>query len=216
MAKKDLNYKESMSALRAYGQVMSGSSFSLFFNGMFPDESEKYPYERLGDNYELRPIKLTDKERENSHTVSLNYSHLYHNGLKVSDLIFRKGGTGGEFKDGYCQLIHYVRDPKRESGFSYGNHVIINHLGEIVLKADSFSSDHPYIDGGNVGHLKDMYYDLRTGKPFMVKSSDSINGVNSIIVNHRYDWYGKDLNIPTGIYIINKQTCEFEKIDDIK
>jgi hypothetical protein len=220
MSKKDLNYKEAMSMLHAYTQAMSGSGFSSFFSSMLSDESEKYPYDRLGDGYELRPIKLTAKEEKDSSVVNSNYCHLYHNDLKVSDNIFRKGGLGGKFKDGYCELIHYVRERKTTkygtSYFTSGNFVIINHLGEIVLRGESFSSNHPTHDGGNLAHMKDLYYDLRTGKSFMVKSSTVINGKSNIIVEHRYDWYGKDLNIPVGIYSINKETCEVVKIDDIK
>lgn len=186
------------------------------FGGIPFDETEKYPFERLGDGYELRPIKLSKKETEDSRIVDYKYSHLYHNGLQVSELIFRKGGIGGIFKDGYCQLIHYNRDKKKDCGFSYGEHVIINESGKIVLKEGSFSGDYPHHDGGNVAHMKDLYYDLRTGKPFMVKSSDSIDGKNTIIVNHRYHWYGKDLNIPVGIYKIDKETCEVTKIDEVK
>lgn len=206
-----------MASYGSFGSIFGGSGFDSFL-GIPLEEPEKYPYERLGDGYELRPIKLTEKESKDDNVVRADYCHLYHNDLKVSDNIFRKGGTGGIFKDGYCQLIHYVRERKTTkygtSYFSYGEHVIINHLGEVVLKGGN--GDYPYHDGGHVGHLKNLYYDLRTGKPFMVKSSDSIDGKKTIIVNHRYDWYGKDLAIPIGIYLINKQTCEFEKIDECK
>lgn len=206
-----------MDILKAYMQMSQSNSLQLdqFFGGSPFTEPEKSPFERLGDGYELRPIELSKEESDDKYIVDSKYSNLYHNGLKVSNLIFRKGGLGGIFKDGYCQLIHYVRDKNRDRGFSFGEHVIINGLGEIVLKAKQ-SGDYPYHDGGNVAHMKDLYYDLRTSRPFMVKSSDSIDGKNTIIVNHRYDWCGKDLNIPVGIYLIDKETCKVTKIDEIK
>lgn len=198
------------SALLSDGYMFGGS---IFGDNPF-EEPEKYPYERLGQGYELRPIELSEEEAKDSHIVGLQYSHLYHNGLKVSDNIFRRGGTGGTFKDGYCALIHYVREKARQGGFSFGTHVIINHLGEIVLSGTGISS-YPYHSGGHVGQLKDTYYDLRTGNPILTASSSgAISSKNLIIIEHKYDWYNKDL--PLGVYTINKETCEVLKIDDVK
>lgn len=111
-------------------------------------------------------------------------------------------------------MIHYVRDKARQGGFSFGTHVIINRLGEIVLSGTGISS-YPYHSGGHVGQLKDTYYDLRTGDPILTASSSgAISSKNLIIIEHRYDWYNKDL--PLGVYTINKETCEVLKIDDVK
>jgi len=214
---KFTDFENPMEALEAFTQIMSNGGFSRIFGGMF-EEKEKYPYERLGNGYELRPIELTKKESEDSHTVNSNYCHLYHNDLKVSNLIFRKGGTGGKFKDGYCKLIHYVRtkEPKKNnSGFSFGTHVIINHLGEIVLGAPS-SLDYPSHIGGHLGSIKNYIYDLRTGKAIAPKSSTSIIGANCIIIEHRYDWYDKEVKLPLGIYRIDFDTCELLLLDVIK
>jgi hypothetical protein len=189
--------------------------FGAIFRGTEP--KEKYPYDRLGSGYELRPIEIHNPKGE----LIINdkeYSHLYHNGLKVSDSVFRKGGTGGKFTDGYCSLIHYVKckDSNRKDphGFDFGTHVIINELGEIVLKSTG-SLDYPSHCGGNIGRLKDKYYNLNTGEPIMTaRSSGDISSKNLLIVEHRYDWYDKSL--PLGVYTINKTTCEITKIDDIK
>lgn len=206
--------KKMQGYLDLFHSFVSDGTANRFFSGMPGKEKPKYT--QLGNGFELRPIKLSEEESKNKNITGLEYSHLYRDGEKISDKIFRKGGIGGEFEDGYCVLIYYTRDPKRESGFSCANFVIINESGEIILKSEQYSSDHPYIDGGNVGHIKNMYYDLRTGEPFMVKSSNVINSKNFIIVEHKYDWYGKELNIPLGIYKIDKETCQFEKIDEIK
>lgn len=186
--------------------------------GLIVEESrEVYPYERLGEGFELRPIELTEEQAKDSHTANLKYSHLYRNGDKVSDHIFRKGGLGGEFKDGYCQLIHYTRTTekgKNNSGFNFGVHVIVNRKGEICLSSEGVSY-YPSHYGGNLGKLRDTYYNLITKEPILTcSSSDSINSKNYVFVQHRYDWYDK--NLPLGVYRIDKLTCEFEKIDDIK
>jgi hypothetical protein len=216
--KKFTDFENPMEALAVLTQMMAGPRFGSYFGGMPFTEPEKYPYERLGNGYELRPIELTKKESEDSHTVNSNYCHLYHNDLKVSNLIFRKGGISHGFKDGYCSLIHYVRtkEPKKNnSGFSFGTHVIINHLGEIVLGAPS-SLDHPYHIGGHLASIGNYIYDLRTGKAIAPKSSTTIKGINCIIIEHRYDWYDKEVKLPLGIYRIDFQTAELSLIDNVK
>ena len=212
--KENLDFQNPMKVLEAFTQIIATHGFESFFGGI----TEKYPYERLGDGYELRPIELTEEESKDHHTVNSNYCHLYHNDLKVSDLIFRKGGMSNGFKDGYCSLINYIRtkEPKKNnSGFSFGTHVIINHLGEIALNA-SLGLDHPYHIGGHLAFIGNYIYDLRTGKAIAPKSSTSIKGTNCIIIEHRYDWYDKEVKLPLGIYKIDFQTAEITKIDEVK
>jgi hypothetical protein len=216
--KKFTDFEDPIEALAVLTRMMSTPGFSSIFGGNPFEEKEKYPYERLGDGYELRPIELTEEESKDRHTVDSNYCHLYHNDLKVSDLIFRKGGMSNGFKDGYCSLIHYVRtkEPKKNnSGFSFGNHVIINHLGEIVLGVSS-SLDDPYHIGGHLASIGNYIYDLRTGKAIAPRSSTTIKGANSIIIEHRYKWYNKEVTLPLGIYSIDFQTVELTKLDEIK
>lgn len=219
MSKKNFkDFEDPMEALAVLTRMMSTPGFSSIFGGNPFGEKEKYPYERLGDGYELRPIELTEEDSKDRHTSNSNYCHLYHNDLKVSNLIFRKGGMSNGFKDGYCSLIHYVRtkEPKKNnSGFSFGNHVIINHLGEIVLGASS-SLDHPNHIGGHLASIGNYIYDLRTGKAIAPKSSTTIKGVNCIIIEHRYDWYDKEVKLPLGIYRISLHTAELTKLDEVK
>jgi hypothetical protein len=218
MQKKYTDFKNQMEALATFTQMMATPGFSSFFGGSAFAEKEKYPYDMLGDGYELRPIELTEEESKDRHTVNSKYGHLYYNESKVSDLIFRKGGMGGEFKDGYCTLINYVRTEekgKNNSGFSFGTHVIINHLGEIVLSKDS-GLDYPSHIGGHLGSIGNYIYDLRTGAAIAPKSSTSIKGVNSIIIEHRYDWYDKEVKLQLGVYRIDFKTAEITKIDDVK
>jgi hypothetical protein len=211
MKKKDLQ------ALNAFMAMASQPGFRNIFGGMpFGEPEEKHPYERLGDGYELRPIEMVDAQG-NPVENRKKYSHLYWEGSKVCDLVFRNGGMGGIFKDGYCALIHCVQwEPHTEKshGFDFGIHVIINKLGGICLSGTGISS-YPSHCGGNLGKLKDTYYNLCTGEEVLTcSSSGSIDGKNYIFVDHRYDWYDKSL--PLGIYRIDKRTCEYEKVDDTK
>ena len=195
--------------------VLAQSSY--FFGGSPRNTEPESPYENLGNGCWLRPIELKD-EKGNDIPNDRKYSHLYLDGQKISDKVFRKGGMGGEFKDGYCELIYYVEEKgMNEYGFSFGTHVIINAMGHICLEGTGISS-YPAHRGGNIGWLDDTYYNLVTSKPIMPKSSSEINGKDFIIVEHRYDWYGKKngTQMPLGIYKINKRTCEIEKIDEVR
>lgn len=205
--------KETAQTLATFFALASQPGFENIFGGMY-DPEERNPYESLGEGYELRPIELKDK-KGNTVENREKYSHLYHDGLKVDDLVFRKGGMSNGFRDGYCSLIYYTpEEGKREDGFSFGIHVIVNRLGEIVLAGTGITS-YPSHCGGNVGKLNDTYYNLLTGeKIFNVSSSGSISGKNYIIVEHRYDWYDKSL--PLGVYMLDKNTCEYTKIDEVK
>jgi hypothetical protein len=202
-----------MEAIEMFTQMMGTPGFARIFGGMPFEEKEKYPHDRLGDGYELRKIELKDS-KGNLIDNRDNYSHLYHNDLKVSDEVFRRGGTGGEFKDGYCELIHYVKDKKNSNGFDFGTHVIINHLGEICMGKKGL--DYPYHIGGHLGSIGNYIYDLRNGKAIAPKSSTVITGINCIIIEHRYDWYDKEVKLPLGIYRISLHTAELIKLDEVK
>ena len=219
------NYK--MKKVEKTKKIESMEDYIKFLHGMgnianifnpFNSIVEYYPYERLGDGYELRPIEIKESTNDGDIIENReNFSHLYFNGELMCDKIFRKGGMGGDFKDGYCSLIYYIQKEnhtKKRHGFDFGTHVIINKLGNIVLSGGGIS-DYPSHRGGNVGKLKDSYYNLLNGQVILTaSSSDTINSKNYIILEHRYDWYNKEL--PLGIYKIDKKTCSIEKIDDIK
>ena len=206
-----------MAVLAAFTQMMSSPGFNNYFGGMLFEEKEKYPHDRLGNGYELRKIEIKDAKGETIDNRE-NYSHLYHNELKVSDEVFRKGGTGGQFKDGYCKLIHYTqKEPHTEKrhGFDFGTHVIINELGDIKMKGSGISS-YPSHIGGHLGSLDNYVYDLRTGVAIAPKSSTTISGLNCIIIEHRYSWYDKEVKLPLGVYRIDFQTAEVLLLDSIK
>lgn len=214
---KNKNTEDFFAIAEAAAMIFDHTTFRSMFGGL-SEPKETYPYERLGDEYELRPIEMKDSTGK-AIVNRENYSHLYHKGLKISNEVFRKGGMGGIFKDGYCELIHYTPEtnPEKSSkGFSFGTFIIINHLGDIVLKGGKFSSDHPHHIGGHLASIKDYIYDLRTGKAISPKSSSAVVGKNSIIIEHRYEWYNKEVTLPLGIYQIDFKTAEIIKIDDTK
>ena len=203
------------------GSMNSQNSISSFFNSFFNSlESEKklkYPYEDLGDGFNLRPIKLTD-DKGNLIPNSDKYCQLYHGDRKLSTGIFRKGGIGGKFRDGYCELLHYYpeTDPKKSSnGLSFGLWVIVNSEGSIVFRSTG-SLSYPRHIAGRIASYDNYIYDLETGTAIAPKSSTMIEGKTSMIIEHLYDWYNKDVKLPLGIYKIDYKTAEVIKIDDKK
>lgn len=200
--------------------LMSGAYLTMFehiFGGNPKNNIPVNPYESLNDGFELRPIELSEKESENSKIVNMKYSHLYKDGVKVSDDIFREGGLCHGFKDGYCVLIHYKRtnEPKKnDNGFSFGSSVIINTEGKICLSGTGL--DCPYHTGGNVGSVGNYYYNLLTGEKICYKPSSVITGKEFIYLEHRYNFDYYEVKVPVGVYKLNKITLELTKIDDIK
>lgn len=197
---------------------MLGGEFNKVFEQIFSGATiPKSPYESLGNGYELRPIEILAEGGQFVMENKLKYSHLYHNGLKVSDNIFRKGGSCIGFKDGYASLILYtqIKDhdyEKNQLGFNSGDHVIVNHLGEIALTNKGQGLDYPSHIGGNVGKLSGTFYNLLTREPIISpNTSNSIKGEKYIIIEHKYSWYDKEKEL--GIYMIDKQTCELTLID---
>lgn len=196
--------------------AFNGDLYSMF-GGLTKEPKKVNPYEDLNDGFELRPIKLSKKELENSRIVGLKYSHLYKDGVKVSDEIFRKGRLCSGFKEGYCELIHYTRTKvlkKNDEGFSFGSSTIVNTKGEICLS--KVGLDYPYHSGGNVGSVGNYYYNLLTGEKICYRPSSVITGVECLYLEHRYNFDYYEVKIPVGVYKLNKITLELTKIDEIK
>jgi hypothetical protein len=213
----DKETKQMLDVMTLASEMISNGGLYSIFGGLTKEPKKVNPYEDLNDGFELRPIKLSKKESENSRIVNSKYSHLYKDGVKISDEIFRKGGLCHGFKEGYCGLIHYTRtkEPKKnDSGFSFGDSVIINTEGKICLSRTGL--DYPYHVGGNVGSIGNYYYNLLTGEKICYRPSLVIVGVECLYLDSRYDFGYYEVKIPVGVYKLNKITLELIKIDEIK
>jgi hypothetical protein len=204
MTQEERRVKEIFSAfLKMSGTYMGGGIFEE------PETSKQKPTgESLKDGYELRPVLLLDKKgapmRESD-----RYSHLYHNGSLVSSEVFRKGGMCKGFREGYCSLIHYVKDKNTESGWSSGTHVIVNFRGEIVLVGRGLDS--PRHLGGNTGAINKTFYNLLNGGVIFEDATETIVSKKYIFISHEYSWKNK---MPLGVYRVDKKTCVLEMLDE--
>jgi hypothetical protein len=164
-------------------------------------------YEDLGEGLFLIPIDFKDN--------TSSYSYLYKDEVQISDIVFRKGGMGGTFRDCYCQLISYPDFKLKEGNHqktSFGIHCIINLDGEIVLSEKSAFNHDIYLKKGVIAKFKDEYYNLKTGKVVAYASSDHVETEEFIWVQHSYESnYRKDsINWPLGVYKINYYTGDVE------
>jgi hypothetical protein len=213
----DKETKQMLDVMTLASEMISNGGLYSIFGGLTKKSKPVNPYQSLNDGFELRPIKLLKKESENPRIVESKYSHLYKDDVKVSDEIFRKGGLCHGFKEGYCGLIHYIRtkEPKKsDSGFSFGDSVIIDTKGKICLSRTGL--DYPYHVGGNVGSVGNYYYNLLTGEKICYRPSSVIVGVECLYLDSRYNFDYYEVKIPFGVYKLNKITLELTKIDEIK
>lgn len=196
--------------------AFNGNLYSMF-GGLTKEPKKVNPYEDLNDGFELRPIEILAEGGQFVLDNKNKYSHLYKDGVKVSDEIFRKGGLCHGFRDGYCVLIHYVLEREHEEkrlGFSSGDSVIINTDGKICLSREGL--DYPYHSGGNVGSVGNYYYNLLTGEKICYRPSSVITGVECLYLDNRYNFDYYEVKLPVGVYKLNKTTLELTKIDEIK
>ena len=196
--------------------AFNGGIYNMF-GGLTKEPKKVNPYESLNDGFELRPIEILAEGGQFVLDNKNKYSHLYKDGVKVSDEIFRKGGLCHGFKDGYCTLIHYVLEREHEEkrlGFSSGDSVIINTDGKICLTREGL--DYPYHTGGNVGSVGNYYYNLLTGEKICYRPSSVIVGEECLYLDNRYNFDYYEVKLPVGVYRLNKITLELTKIDEIK
>jgi len=142
--------------------------FSLLENlTIFPIENKNcLPGTDLKNGFHLIPI-----DEENNQN---NYSHLYRNNQKISDLIFRKGGMSIGFKNGFCMLIVYNKIKKtktNQTGYDQGNFVIINEKVEILLQSGNKLTEYPTYVDGIIAHMNDTFYNLLTKEIICVGNS---------------------------------------------
>lgn len=131
---------------------------------------------------------------------------LFKDGVKLTEIPFRQGGLFSGFKENreYCNIIAYPELVQRK--YSFGNHVIINTKGEIVLRANAY--DHPYYHRGVIASIKQTYYNLLTGKP-IVYGDKNVSCDKFLFVENNYK-IGEGSKYDLGVYKIDYATGEFE------
>jgi len=162
-----------------------------------------YAKYHIGQDIFLMP---TDDFKDNKEMSCNDFGYLYKDGKQLSDIPFRKGGLFSGFKDQqYCSIIAYPE--LKTSGYSFGNHCIINTKGEIVLDRGA-SLDYPYHLKGVIGAVKGTYYNLETGKP-IVSGSQTLKSDTYFFVQNSYS-FGDEAKYEKGVYKIEYATGNYE------
>ena len=141
----------------------------------------QYTYTKPGgpQNIEFRPIELTQeyaKKFQVEHTK--DFIQIYKDGLLVTKDIFREGGFGGRWKDGYMELIKYTEalfdlniikhSSNKNRKYLKGSHCVIDSNGDVKF----VSSDHVQLNdaavhlGGDIFIHKKRVFNMKTGKTY--------------------------------------------------
>lgn len=168
-----------------------------------PENKEHYPmkYGNLYKKVETGEINVVNGKIYVINNVEVKLE-------KISDDIFRVGGTSIGFKkNDYCELIHYEH-VSIDKHCCLGNHCIIDAEGKIVFEADS-PIKYPYYKKGCIVKYNDLYINLKTGKPIVSSYHQKIESENYLFVESSS--YKNEF--PKGVYKIEYSTGNFEIIN---
>lgn len=193
---------------------MYAGAASLLPN-MFTDKTE---YRRprpvggqLSETVMLKPVTLDEKYRKEWNESLTDFCHLYRNDEKVSDTLYRVGGMGGKYKDGYIMLLKYteayyedsITKDKSKKKHLEGLWCILDKDGNEKVVFTQFAS--PYLQGGQIYCINSEYYNIETGELYCYASS-SMASEEFIFLDNKFD---KDES-RRGVMKINKADGSYE------
>lgn len=162
----------------------------------------------------LVPVTVCPKYLKKWNAEHTNdFVHLYVNGKKVSDTLYRIGGFGAKFDNQYFMLLKQVEDKyndlitkdKKRKKHLADRWCIIDNNGKEIKVFRKFAS--PYIFGV-VYSLNNHYFNIETGEQY-----DGGLGVYSTLSTEKYLFldnnYDKDVS-KRGVIKIDKRTGEYE------
>lgn len=159
----------------------------------------------------LVPVKLDSEYSKKWNERLTDFQHLYINGIKKSDTLYR-GGFGIELDEPYLLLIKHVEAYYNDDititdkEHLEGQWCIIDNNGVEVVNFKHFDS--PYLLGGQIYSLNNSYYNITTGYEYSKNVYSSISSKNYLFID---DSYNKDKS-KRGIIKIHKKTGSFELI----
>ena len=153
------------------------------------------------------PIMLNEEYSKKWNERMTDFIHLCdENGDKISDTLYRVGGFGGDFKDGYCQLIKYVEDFYDDSittDINRKRHLagcwcVINTKGKEIFVSDRFETF--YHLGGVIFKSGKSFINVETKERFLTGERKYMQSKDFVFIDNLYDMDKSK----RGIYKINK------------
>jgi len=168
----------------------------------------------------LVPVSISPEYAKKWNEHCSDFVNIYKDGVKISDTLYRVGGIGGSFKDGYIMLLKYIeafyskdimkmcgKDAPKNNRHLDGNWCILNEDGE--EKVNFFKSiDSAYLQGGVIYSNKGKYYNIETGELYCYANT-SMSTENYLFLHNGYD----NDKSKRGVLKIDKKTGEFELIN---
>lgn len=140
-------------------------------------------------------------------------------GNPMREQLYRKGGLGGHWTDGYILLLKYVEDfyPKHileMSGTKDSRHLnsiwcVLDELGNEVFVADGNRLDSLYHIGGLVFSYGDKLFRITDKYTYCESSSNTISTDNYVFIENAFD---KDTT-RRGVIKIDKHDGTYEIIN---
>jgi hypothetical protein len=191
-----INMKKSMNNILATYMAMAGG---LPITNRYDEEAERKRERQCGEGIELVPVPEDELGELDPRGKRTDFSYLYKDGKKLSDDIFRKGGMGGTYKDGYIGLMKYNPETKSENDW-----VMVDTEGNVVYtQKNRFGS--LYHQGGIIVSDDNKLYNIKTGD-MIVDHTAKISSRDFLFVEVIWSSNGFE----SGVYKIDKQTAEIE------
>lgn len=177
----------------------------------------------MENKIELRPVELDENYCKKWNVHEYDFFHLYVNGVRTNNSLYRVGGFGVNIKEKYFMLLKQV-----ESNYSQS---VMDACKQMAKKEDrkyEQSSRHlancscivdnngvekkvfteygtPYLCGGCVYVINNDYYNIETNEKYC-SSFSSMKSKDFIFLNNEYD----NDKSKRGIIKIDKLTGAFE------
>ncbi len=168
------------------------------------------------NKFELVHVELSEEYRKKwnvNHSLN-DFCHLYKNGEKISDTLYRVGGFGVKLQEDYFMLLKQVESfyknditTKENDKRHLGNCAcIIRSDGAEIKTFDQF--DYVYLHGGVIYSLDNNYYNIDNGYCYSKKSNSVVTSENYIFIEDRYN---KD-KAKRGVIQISKEDGSYNLI----
>lgn len=159
----------------------------------------------MKNTIELYPVKIDNDYRKKFNIIEDDYCHLFKNGTRVSNVLYRKGGmsTVQDLQNDYFMILKHVeakypdeitKDKKRKLHLASHWVILDNNCNEKVVFEHYVS---PYLTGGIIYSSENKYYNIETGECYGY-GYKSLTSKNFIFIDNIVNKTVKKININDG------------------